>query len=208
MSNTTSPQPVTGRLPTEARQIEIVAAALRLAQDTSPAAITTTDLAKAVGVSQGALFKHFSSKDAIWLAAMTWVAEHLLNTLNAAAQQASTPLEALRCVFDAHVDFVVANPGVPRVIFHELQQTADSPLKQQVRGLMQGYRQLLLRLLKAAVQRGDAPAHLDESAAAILFVGIVQGLVMQSMLNGQISSMRTDAPRVFNLYLCGIRKTP
>ncbi|MEI8169233.1 MAG: TetR/AcrR family transcriptional regulator [Rhodoferax sp.] len=208
MLKVTSAQTPVTRLPTEARQAEIVAAALRLAQDCSPAAITTTDLAKAVGLSQGALFKHFPTKDAVWLAAMTWVAQHLLRTLNEAALQASTPLEALRCVFDAHVDFVVTHPGVPRVIFHELQQAEDSPLKQQVRGLMQGYRQLLVRLLKAAVQRGDAPADLDESAASILFLGIVQGLVMQSMLSGQISGMRTEAPRVFQLYLCGIRKTP
>jgi AcrR family transcriptional regulator len=193
------------RLPTETRQAEIVAAALRLAQDCSPASITTTDLAGALGLSQGALFKHFPSKESVWLAAMAWVTENLLRSLNDAAQQAAAPLEALRKVFDAHVDFVVTYPGVPRVIFHELQQAADSPLKQQVRGLMQGYRQLLLRLLKAAVQRGDAASDLDVAAAATLFVGIVQGLVMQSMLSGQISTMRAEAPRVFHLYLCGIR---
>ena len=62
------------RLPTEARQAEIVAAALRLAQLSSPESITTADLAGALGLSQGALFKHFPSKDAVWLAAMTWVA--------------------------------------------------------------------------------------------------------------------------------------
>jgi hypothetical protein len=28
---------------------------------------------------------------------------------------------------------------------------------------------------------------------------------MQSMLGGQISSMRAQAPAVFHLYLCGIR---
>lgn len=193
------------RLPTETRQSEIVAAALRLAQDGSPASITTTDLASAVGLSQGALFKHFASKEAIWLAAMAWVAEHLLQSLNDAAQQANTPLDALRRVFDAHVDFVVTFPGVPRVIFHELQQPEDSPLKQQVRSLMQGYRQLLLGLLKSAVQRGDAAADLDAPAAATLFVGIVQGLVMQSMLSGHIATMRAEAPRVLHLYLCGIR---
>ena len=196
------------RLPTETRQAEIVAAALRLAQDSSPAAITTTDLATAVGLSQGALFKHFASKEAVWLAAMTWVAEHLLGSLNEAAQQADTPLEALRRVFEAHVDFVVTYPGVPRVIFHELQQPVDSPLKQQVRGLMQAYRQLLLRLLEAAVQRGDVAADLDVPAAVTLFVGIVQGLVMQSMLSSNIAIMRVEAPRVFHLYLRGIRPTP
>ncbi|MFM9916985.1 MAG: TetR/AcrR family transcriptional regulator, partial [Rhizobacter sp.] len=69
------------RLPTEERQAEIVSAALRLARDASPALITTTDIAAAIGVTQGAVFKHFPTKDAIWLAAMRWVRETLLKGL-------------------------------------------------------------------------------------------------------------------------------
>jgi TetR/AcrR family transcriptional regulator len=198
-------QPLVTRLPTEARQAEIVAVALRLAQDRSPASITTNDLAQAMGLSQGALFKHFSTKDAIWLAVMVWVTDHLLRALNDAAERSRSPLDALRCVFDAHVDFVVTHPGVPRVIFHELQQSQDSAVKQQVRGLMQGYRQLLLRLLGDAVRSGEADAVLDIAAAATLLIGIVQGLVMQSMLSDQIASMREHAPRVFDLYVRSIR---
>jgi AcrR family transcriptional regulator len=198
-------QPLATRLPTEARQAEIVAVALRLAQDRSPASITTNDLAQAMGLSQGALFKHFSTKDAIWLAVMVWVTDHLLRALNDAAEQSSSPLDALHCVFDAHVDFVVTHPGVPRVIFHELQQSQDSAVKQQVRGLMQGYRQLLLRLLGDAVRCSEADAALDIAAAATLLIGIVQGLVMQSMLSDHIASMREHAPRVFDLYVRSIR---
>lgn len=199
-------QTIATRLPTETRQAEIVASALRLAQDCSPSAITTTDMARAMGLSQGALFKHFSSKEAIWLAAMSWVAEHLLCTLNAAAQQAPTPVEAMQRVFDAHVEFVISHPGVPRMIFHELQQPEDSPLKQQVRLLMQGYRQLLLGLLNAAAQRGDLVPELDAPAAATLFLGIVQGLVMQSMMSGQMQTMKAEGSRVFQLYLRAICK--
>jgi AcrR family transcriptional regulator len=199
--------PIT-RLPTEARQAEIVAVALRLVQDRSPAAITTTDLARAMNLSQGALFKHFPTKDAIWVAVMVWVTNNLLHVLEDAAKSSASPVEALRNVFNAHVGFVVAHPGVPRVIFHELQQALDSPLKQQVRSLMQSYRQLLLRLLGAAVQSGDAAPELDQAAAATLFMGIVQGLVMQSMLGGDIAAMQTQAPQVFTLYLRGLRPTP
>ena len=192
------------RLPTEERQAEIVAAALRLAEAFSPALITTGEIAAAVGVSQGAVFKHFSSKEAIWLAAMGRVRTQLLQSLDAAAQAAATPLAALAAVFRAHVDFVVAHPGVPRLIFHELEQPADSAVKQEVRALLQAYRKLLLRLLDAAVRQGQASAVLDQEAAATLFVGIVQGLVMQSMLSGKPATMKAQADRVFALYLHGI----
>jgi TetR/AcrR family transcriptional regulator len=194
------------RLTTAERQAEIVAAALRLARDASPTLITTTDIASAIGVTQGAVFKHFPTKDAIWLAAMGWVREQLLDALTQAAQQAPTPLAGLQAMFHAHVGFVASHPGVPRLIFHELQQATDSAVKQQVRTLLQAYRQLLMRLLADAAERREVPADLDREAAATLFVGIVQGLVMQSMLNGKPATLKTHASRVFAIYLRGIQE--
>jgi AcrR family transcriptional regulator len=193
------------RLPTEERQAEIVAAALNLARDISPVSITTSDIATAIGVTQGAVFKHFPTKDAIWLAAMKWVREHLLAKLDEAARAETSAVLSLEAVFRAHVAFVIAHPGVPRIIFHELQQPADSPVKQEVRALLQAYRQVLLGQFKAGSKTGELPPGLDLEAAATLFVGIVQGLVMQSMLTGKPAAMKAQAGGVFDIYLRGIR---
>lgn len=192
------------RLPTEERQTEIVTAALRLARDVSPALITTAEIAQLVGVSQGALFKHFASKDAIWQAAMVWTKTELLLKLNQAAESNVAPLAAMGAVFKAHVDFVASHPGVPRLIFHELQKSSDSPIKQEVRALLQTYRQLLRRLIDAGVKCGELDAMLDREAAATVFVGLVQGLVMQSMAAGTTNAMRSQADSVFDLYARGV----
>jgi len=196
------------RLPTGERQAEIVTAALRLARELSPALITTTDIAGEVGVTQGAVFKHFPSKDAIWLAAMVWVREQILATLDTAARTADSPVDALSAVFKAHIAFVATHPGVPRLIFHELQRPADSPIKQEVRKLLTAYRKLLRRLLDAAAARGDLSADVDVDAAATLFVGVVQGLVMQSMVAGNTASMKAQAEPVFAIYRRGICEAP
>lgn len=199
--NTLSPQ----RLPSAERQATIVAAALALAREISPAQITTADIAARTGVSQGALFKHFPSKEAIWLACMDWVQQTLLDALQQAAQQASDPLSALDAMFQAHVGFVLAQPGVPRLIFHELQQPADSATKQAVRRLLQRYRQLLTGLFEAGQAQGLLPAELDREAAATAFVGGIQGLVMQSMLAGRsATAMRLQAQAIFAIYLRGL----
>jgi TetR/AcrR family transcriptional regulator len=195
---------VATRLPTEERQAEIVAAALRLAREVSPALITTSDIAAAVGITQGAVFKHFATKDGIWLAAMCWVSGNLLVALEAAAREAASPLAALAAMFDAHIDFVVAHPGVPRLIFHELQRPADSPIKQQVRQLLKAYRKLLRQQLDAAVAAGEVAAAIDLEAAATLFVGVVQGLVMQSMAAGHAASVKSQSRSLFHLYSRGI----
>lgn len=205
------------RLPTEARQALIVAAAIALAGRNSPAAITTGDIAREVGVTQGALFKHFATREAIWLAVMEWVTVQLLARLeSAAAVQANgteaarsdMALDALARVFAAHINFVIQCPGVPRLIFHDLQQPADSPLKRQLGLLLQRYRQLLMRLLQGAVQQGEVQADLDIAASTTMFIGIVQGLAMQSILAGPGNDLSTEAARVLPLYLRSIRKAP
>ena len=208
------PPPASARLPTEERQALIVAAAIALTGRNSPDAVTTGDIAREVGVTQGALFKHFPSREAIWLAVMEWVTLHLLERLDGAARapaeigSASPALDALARVFAAHIKFVRECPGVPRLIFHDLQQPADSPLKRQLGLLLQQYRQMLTRLLQDAVKHGEVPANLDIAASTTMFIGIVQGLAMQSILNGPGADLSAEAARVFPLYLRSIRKTP
>lgn len=201
-------QKIQVRLPSEARQAEIVMATLALVAAHSPVAITTSDIARAVGVTQGAVFKHFANKDEIWLAVMGWIETHLLAALAAAEQQAATPLGALAGIFQAHIGFVANHPGVPRLIFHELQQPTDSAVKHKVRGLLQVYKKMLVRLLKQAMVRGETAASLDTEAAAALFIGTVQGLVMQSMLAGSTDRMAAQAKAVFPLYLRSLQEAP
>lgn len=185
--------------PTETRQAALVAAALALAAERSPATVTTAELAQAVGITQGAVFRHFESKEAIWLAVIDHTHQHLLEQLHGAAAAHADPLAALRAVFMAHVDFVVAHPGVPRLIFQELQQPHDTPLKARVRGLMHGYRQLLAHVLQQAHNQQALRPGTDLQAAAVLFIGSVQGLVMQSLLSGQVGAMKLQAPGVYQL---------
>lgn len=194
------------RLPTEARQAEIVAAVLHLAATQSPAHITTGDIAGELGFTQGAVFRHFPSKDAIWLAVLEWVDAELIAALERAAQEGRTPLDGLERVFMAHIRFVMAWPGVPRILFQDLQRPDDTPLKQRVRQLLGRYRQILARLFDAAARQGQVGGGLDTHAAATLFIGTIQGLVMQSMLAASPSGVEDEARRVLVLYLRAIQE--
>ena len=202
MSSSKKPLSIATRLSSEARQTQIIETVIALAAQHSPGQITTQEIADVIGVTQGALFRHFPNKESIWLAAIEWVENELLNTLEAAAKQAANPMDGLRQVFFSHVDFVIARPGVPRLIFNELQQPADSAIKAAVRKLLQRYRQLVSGLIVAAAAEGDEiNRHVDVSAAATLFVGSIQGLVMQSMLADNVQAMHQTAEQIFPLFL-------
>jgi TetR/AcrR family transcriptional regulator len=195
---------VSKHLPAEERRAATVKAVVDLAARQNPSEITTAAIAKHMSLTQGALFRHFPDKAAIWESVMGWVAERLLDRVERAADQAATPLEALEAMFMAHIEFVVAHPGVPRMMFGELQRAEDSAAKKMVRVLIQRYGDRLSGLIEAGKLNGTIAREIDTDAASALFIGSIQGLVMQSMLAGDPQRMQKDAPRVFTVFRRGM----
>jgi AcrR family transcriptional regulator len=191
-------------LPADERRAVTVEAVVELAGSVNPSEITTAAIAKHMRVTQGALFRHFPSKDAIWRAAMEWMAERLLGRIDRAAQGIDSPVAALRAMFMSHVEFVIEHPGVPRMMFGELQRAEASPAKGMARTLIRRYGERLRAVLERGKAGGEIAPEVDVEAAATLFIGTIQGLVMQSMLSGDIERMRAEAPGVFAIYQRGI----
>ena len=194
-------------LSADERRAATVDAVVELAVEQNPSEITTKAIAKHMGVTQGALFKHFPTKDAILQAVMEFVAERLLSRVDKAARGAPTPVAAIEAIFMAHIEFVVENPGVPRMMFGELQHARLTAPKRMAQTLIRRYGERLHDLLEEGKTIGELSASLDTSAAATLFIGTIQGLVMQSMLAGDVELVRKDAPKVFTIFLRGIRST-
>lgn len=195
-------------LPADVRRNATVETVVSLAAERNPSDITTTEIATRMGLTQGALFRHFVNKDAIVQAVMAWVSERLLSRLDAASANAASPLAALEAMFLAHAGFVADHPGVPRMLFAELQRPSESVTRRMVQALLSRYRQRLQQLFDAAKAKGQLDSTLDVDAAISLFIGTVQGLVMQSLLSGNSKSIRRDAPRAFAIYRRGIEARP
>ena len=194
--------------PADERRAVTVEAVIALAASQNPGAITTAAIAKQMNLTQGALFRHFPSKDAIWQAVMEWVAERLMARIDRAVEGATSPLDALRAMFLCHVDFVAEHPGVPRMLFGELQRAEPTPAKAVAQALIQRYGARIRDRIEAGKTAGEIAAEVDAQAAATLFVGTIQGLVMHSMLTGDIQRIRTDAPGVYTIYERGLRSNP
>lgn len=192
------------RQPTALRQAEIIATLVRLSAECNPTDITTTDIAQAMEVTQGALFRHYPSKEAIRLAVVEWIEIQLMGELTVAREAAPDARAALAAMFRAHVRFTCEHPGVPRLVFAELQQPEASPVRQRVRALMQRYRQTLAAVLAEAQTAGQIRADVDCAAAAALFLGAVQGLVIQQLLGGANGASARPAEGVLQLYLAGL----
>ena len=179
-----------------------------LAAEQNPSEITTAAIAKRMNVTQGALFRHFPNKDAILEAVVDWVADRLLHRLDEAAAGASGALDALEAMFMAHIEFIVLHPGVPRMLFGQLQSPGSTPAKRMAKALLKRYSERLHKLMEQGKQSGGLDADLDVDNASVLFIGTIQGLVMQSLIAGNVAQMRAQAPAVFAIFRRGIGVQP
>ncbi len=131
--------------------------------------------------------------------------DSLAAVLDAAVASGGTPLARIERAFLGHVAFVAANPGVPRVLFHELQYPGASPVRAEVGAMIAAYSGRLALLFRQAKAAGELPASLDVAIAPALFIGAVQGLVIQSALAGDETAMTKRARKLFPLLLDGFR---
>ncbi len=194
------------RLSTEERQSEIVRVAIHLAAEKGIDSVTTQDMADAMNVTQGAVFKHFPTKDDIWLAVINWIRGRLMAVLEKAASEATDPINAIERMFYAHITFISKHPAIPRLLFTEMLHKKNSKLRDLIQEIISGYEGKIAGLLDAAKEQSLVARDLDSKNAAVLYIGMIQGLFMQVSIFGGKRSLLDEAKKTFPIYLHGIKK--
>lgn len=198
-------QNITKHLPANERREITIETVIQLAALHNPSEITTYAIAKQMKLSQGALFRHFATKEAVWQAVMEWVSVRFLSQIDHISKVTDEPVAALQAMFMAHIEFAINYPGIPRILFGELQKADATAAKQVAKTMLKRYAELIGARIEQGKAIGEITREIDTKAATTLFIGTIQGLIMQSLLSGDILHIRTDAPEVFAIYLRGIR---
>lgn len=190
---------------TEQRQSATIEAVVHLCSEQDPSSLTTARIAQKVGMSQGALFKHFPNKSSLWESVAGWVSGQLIERVFSVADHHEQSDKALEAMFLAHIGFIARHPGIPRLMLGELQKPGNQPAKRIIRQTLAFYRQKVVALLHLGIEQKCISPTIDTEAAAVLYIGAIQGLVVQAMVGGDIMSIEESAPRIFKLFSASIR---
>jgi AcrR family transcriptional regulator len=103
-----SPQrPVRTRLRSSDRRKELISVAANLFASRGYYAVTVDDIGDAVGLTGPALYRHFSSKEALLVAVFDQVIEQLTTRLQQLRSEAPDPATALLAIVRLHVEFAI-----------------------------------------------------------------------------------------------------
>jgi len=184
----------------------LVTAYVALAASDDPGSVTTESIARKVGVSHAAVFRHFPTRDALVAAAIEWSATALVERLDQAKRSSKSDLSALEAMFLAHAEFAATHPGVPRILISELQKAGNSATKRAVRLLLAQCACRISALVEHGKAKGEITPDVDGAQAAVLVLGSIQGLALQSLMLGQADWVRQQAPGIIAVIKDGLRK--
>lgn len=190
----------------EDRRAQIVEATLELLGELPLAELSTRSIARRVGVSQPALFRHFRSRDEIVLAAIDQVRDHLAAQAAAVLDRGDPPLVAVQALVEALFETAHRHPGLPRLLFQDLGAQAGSPFRPPLAHLTEMQAALLATLAARAAAAGALPADLDADRAGRLLQAWVQGLLLQARLSGRPLQPTRDAAELVAVWTAGLRE--
>lgn len=197
---------MSGRQSAEERKSQIVAEVLRLADEIGPDRLSTTDLARAIGLSQPAIFRHFPTKGALWLAVADDIARRLQGSWAAAEAKASGPSERLKALIAAQLFAISQTPALPSILFSRELQVENHALRDVFRGLLAVFQSRLvagIRDLQAAkALRNDV----NPEDIAILMTSLVQGVAIRWTLGARGFALVPEGLRLFEVQLALLRQ--
>lgn len=187
------------RKPAEDRKADIVAVLLRLADRIGPDRLTTNDIAREVGVTQAAIFRHFPTKAELWSEVAEVVAERLRQSWEQALAANDTPEARLRGLIGAQLAQIEACPALP-VILHSRELNVDNPaLRERFRDILTRFQSHLVSCLEDMGQ-ALAPG-LSPQDAAVFLTSLVQGIAIRWSLGARGFALRAEGMRLLEVQL-------
>jgi len=168
---------------TKVRQEQIIDAARKTIIKYGSEHVTVKRIAKEVGFSESAIYRHFKSKRDILSLLADHIEDNLVGDITRARAKDDPRLEVLDSVLRSHLSTIEQRRGISFQVIAEIISLGDKKLDRKISHAIERYMSCLKNLLAEGVKSGEVREDIDLEAAATVVFGIIQGLVNIWALN-------------------------
>lgn len=168
-------------------QLRILKAVATLLENPSNK-LTVQRIATEIHVTDGAIYRHYKSKDEIFESIALYMESNLLGPLNAAPKQTEHTPKRLELVFEQHMAFLEGHPGLARLMLGG-GSTESEPLAERLKLLNAKVRAQLVQMMKFGEAQNVLQQDISPEQATEMLYGLLMGTaVCYSFGLPQISS--------------------
>jgi len=143
--------------------------------------ITTASLARAVGVSEAALYRHFPSKARMFEGLISFAEETVFSRINRILEEERQTAERCARILYLLLGFSERNPGISRVLLGDALVGERDRLQDRVQQFFDRVSTQFRQILREAAMRQDVGLSISAEDAADLLTVYVQGRMQHAL---------------------------
>lgn len=161
------------------RRQQILESLAKMLENSPGARITTSALAKEVGVSEAALYRHFPSKSKMFEGLIEFIEETIFTRITLILAEEPTAVKRCESILFLVLTFTERNPGITRLLTGDALTGETERLRNRIAQLFERLETQLKQILREAELREGIRPTLPIAAAANLLMACVDGRVTQ-----------------------------
>ena len=193
------------RLPADLRKRQIVDSARGVFASQSYAHVGTADIAKAAGLSEPALYRHFNSKKDIFVATIRATGPRLLSIWEEIAADYDDPIETLWAIGVYYYDHLESQTANMKLQFRALSEADDPDIRVALHDNFEAFVQFVTETLEEGKARGIVRKEVDARMIAWQFLGIGLTLDLMHLLGFKGEMDRARAEMWGRVYLDAVK---
>jgi len=141
--------------------------------------ITTAGLAKEVGVSEAALYRHFPSKAKMFEGLIEFIEEAIFSRVNAIISEEPSATLRLERILALLLGFAEKNPGISRILNGDALAGETERVRSRVAQFYDRLETQLKQVLRDAEINESMRSNISAAAASNMLMSIVEGRIAQ-----------------------------
>ena len=161
------------------RKQQILQALAHMLEVNPGARITTASLAKEVGVSEAALYRHFPSKAKMFEGLIEFIEATIFTRINRIRSEQDETLARIEQSTSLILTFAEKNPGICRILTGDALSGETERLRARIAQFFERLETQFKQILREAELRDVKSSRIDEAAMANLVLAIIEGRIRQ-----------------------------
>ncbi len=171
------------------KQQEIIDLSIELIADLGIQGFTIKNLSKKLGVTEGAIYRHFESKTEILYSILKAFQKECAISLSNACSSKGSAMQDIADIFKHHFNYFSEKPAVAAVIFSESIFQNNNLLSQEVYKLLKMHEEAL----KCIIDRGQTTGEIRNSNISnVQLVRIIIGSIRYTVTKWRLSNYEFD----------------
>jgi TetR/AcrR family transcriptional regulator len=166
------------------RRQQILECLARMLEASPGERITTAALAKEVGVSEAALYRHFPSKSKMFEGLIEFIEETIFSRITLILAEEKSTLKRCEKILVLVLTFAERNPGLTRLLTGDALTGETERLRTRIEQFFDRIETQLKQILREAELREGVLPQLPVSAAANLLIALIDGRIAQFVRTG------------------------